>query len=340
VLKAQVSHFLSIASKENRQALRGFMFYEKWLSYIDGNVRLKDVVIPGAHNALSYGMGRLAKCQDHNLYEQYKHGVRFFCIRLFTDKNNVICASHGFAGGEPFEESIKDLSRIVKEAETEFLILDIRPYYNKKIGPFTIRFNVDQNALDSLIEQYLDPTQYALIDDNVPLLTMSQIRQSGKRYVIANDLMQIKASAMKGDSIENYRIESKFGSNFPCVLLWDKEIYGFLASQFVKAAPSLLEKKDIDALIWFQVQQTPNLNSEIGITSPGHLDTKLKRHFDTLIKKIRETPEYLKNANVICGDFMTRGIYKSREIIRLNLDKGKVANEFIEEFTRSLDTKD
>ena len=36
------------------------MIYTKWMSYIKDEVGLTSLVIPGAHNAGSYGMSRMA----------------------------------------------------------------------------------------------------------------------------------------------------------------------------------------------------------------------------------------------------------------------------------------
>lgn len=64
------------------------MIYTEWMSYIKDEIPLTQVVIPGAHNAGSYGMGKMAQCQRHGLRTQFEYGVRQFCLRLNTDRKS------------------------------------------------------------------------------------------------------------------------------------------------------------------------------------------------------------------------------------------------------------
>ena len=46
------------------------MFYENWMSYIKDDAKVTKIAIPGAHNAGTMGMSKLARCQNGTLCEQ------------------------------------------------------------------------------------------------------------------------------------------------------------------------------------------------------------------------------------------------------------------------------
>lgn len=89
------------------------MIYTNWMSYIKDDVKLTSLVIPGAHNAGSYGMSKMAECQKDNLFVQFEHGIRQFCLRLNTDRKGNIVLAHGITKGDLFENALKDIKKSV-----------------------------------------------------------------------------------------------------------------------------------------------------------------------------------------------------------------------------------
>ena len=117
---------------------------------------------------------------------------------------------------------------------------------------------------------------------------------------------------------------------------WEKQVNGAKAEKFANETLRFFDDYKTDGLYWFQTQQTPNLGTEIGVTTPKKLDDELVKYFDVMIEGIASTPRYLERANIIAGDFMTRSFDKSRSILRLNLLKGNVKPELEEEFEKGL----
>ena len=117
---------------------------------------------------------------------------------------------------------------------------------------------------------------------------------------------------------------------------WEKAVNGARAEKFANETLRFFDDYKTDGLYWFQTQQTPNLGTEIGVTTPARLDDDLVKHFDTIINGIASTPRYLERSNIIAGDFMTRDYSKSRAILRLNLLKGNVKPELEEEYEKGL----
>ncbi len=292
------------------------MTYKNWMSFIKDDVRLTKVVMPGAHNAGSYGMNPTACCQNGNLYEQAVCGVRHYCIRLNTDRKGRIILSHGIAKGASLESAFADFARALEECPTEFFILDMREYYPQTFGPVTLHSKADPKQVDKLVAKYLNPGEYAFCDYNdISKVTMGDIRKSGKRYMIVNYIGAYKYSR----DCEN-------------ILPWDKDIYGMDTEKFVLQIPSIFDRYKTDGLYWFQTQQTPNIGTEIGFKYPLTLDKRLRPLFPMITEAIEDNPFYLESANIISGDFMTDSQMKCSLVIRLNLPKHNVREDAADEF--------
>lgn len=296
------------------------MIYTNWMSYIKDDVKLTRLVIPGAHNAGSYGMSGMAECQRDNLFVQFEHGIRQFCLRLNTNRRGEIVLAHGITKGDLFENALKDIKRALDMYPEEFILLDVREYYPQKFGTITLTYKADKNKVDALLEKYIQPEKYAFCDfEHISEVTVGDIRKSGKRYILINDN-------------EDY----KFSRNCEQILPWEKAVNGARAKKFANETLRFFDDYKTDGLYWFQTQQTPNLGTEIGVTTPARLDDDLVKHFDTIINGIASTPRYLERSNIIAGDFMTRDYSKSRAILRLNLLKGNVKPELEEEYEKGL----
>ncbi len=293
------------------------------MEYIKDEIPLTDVVIPSAHNAGSYGMGKPACCQDGDFYKQFCYGVRHYCIRLDTDRRGVIRQAHGMFKGARFEDSLCDLQKALAENESEFFIFDIREYYPQPlIGNLSLYFRADADEVNRLLEKYIEPSRYAFTDfTDITKVTMGDLRKSGKRYILINN------TARYDNSVE-----------CPLFFPWDKDIYGMHAEKFVKNIPQYFEKSKTykKGLFWFQTQQTPNIGTEIGMKRPRKLDRDVRKYFYRIIDSIVENEEYLKNANIISGDFMTEDYMKVRSILLLNVLKGTVKEERASEYLQGL----
>ena len=296
------------------------MIYTKWMSCIKDEVKLTSLVIPGAHNAGSYGMRGIAECQSDNLFVQFEHGIRQFCLRLNTDRKGNIVLAHGITKGDLFENALKDIKKALDMYPSEIILLDVREYYPQKFGPITLTYKADKSKVDELLEKYISPSENAFCDfGHISEVTLGDIRKSGKRFILINDN-------------EDY----KYSRNCEQILPWEKQVNGAKAEKFANETLRFFDDYKTDGLYWFQTQQTPNLGTEIGVTSPKKLDDELVKYFDVMIDGIASTPRYLERANIIAGDFMTRSFDKSRSILRLNLLKGNVKDDCIEKYEKGL----
>lgn len=296
------------------------MIYSKWMSYIDDDVKINKLVIPGAHNAGSYGMNKMACCQDDDFYTQFKYGIRHFCIRLDTARDGTIVLAHGMTKGVSFESVLYQFRKMLQKNDSEFFIFDIREYYDQKFGPITLHYKADPKKVDELLKKYIDPEQYAFCDfDKIGDVTMGNIRKSGKRYILLNE-----------------KKDYAYSTDCPCILPWDKKIFGSLAPDFARGTLEVFDKHSTDGFYWFQTQQTPNPGTAVKLTTPRKLDMSLRPYFKGIIEQIAVDPERLEKVNIIAGDFMTYDYAKVRDILRLNLVKCFVKKGLEAEYEKGL----
>ena len=293
------------------------MFYSNWMSYIRDDAKITKIAMPGSHNAATMGMIKLAKCQNGSLYEQAMHGVRMFDLRFKATKNGELIVAHGLMNGMPAEQVFENLQRLF-EITNEFFVIGIRTYMNQGFGPIKLHYKSNNSETSRLIRKYLSPEKYALTDtETIGSLTMGDIRRSGKKYILINR-----------DK------EYDFTCDAPMPDPWSATVYGYKPEKFIKEIQKYLHEPMVEGFHWFQTQQTPNLNTENGWTKwPDDLDEPVRELFPQLISDIAADPYMLEKVNIIAGDFMSRDNFKANLILRLNLLKGVVKDELIEEYT-------
>lgn len=296
------------------------MIYDRWMEYISDDAPINKIAIPGAHNSGSYGMPAVSCCQDGDIYEQYMHGARHFCLRLDTRANGKICLSHGLTKGDDFEKALGQLSRILRHNSSEFLILDIREYYPQKIGPITLRYHADEEQVNRLLEEYIKPSEYALTDfDDISKVTMGDIRRSGKRFILL-------CHTLGGDAVEGDSVSYKYSADCECILPWEKNVFGSSPEEFAKGTIQIFDENSTDGFYWFQTQRTPNIGTEVGLTTPRKLNKSQNFLFSHIIDELAAKPERLEKVNIVGTDFITENYAKPYHILMLNEKKGYVTD--------------
>lgn len=299
------------------------MFYKEWMKYIKDEVKLTEVVMPGTHNSGSYGMIPFGCCQNGTFYDQFAHGVRHFSVRYCKDKKHGVVLSHGVIKGKPLSHGLESMRRMIEENGSEFFVFDMCDYFQERLGPVKLTYPSDAEKTAELINKYLDADNLCYADyEKVTEITFEKLRKSGKRYIILNDR----------DAYPWCR--GGYGFSSP----WNPVLHGKKPEIFSKEVFSHFGE-ETQGMFGFQTQQTPGTHAEVGLKNPKKLEEGLRPYYQNIIDTIKENETYLKKVNVISGDFMTDGYDKCREIIRLNLFKNTVKDEFREEFEAQLEKK-
>lgn len=296
------------------------MFYENWMSYLKDDAKITKIAMPGSHNSSTMGMPKLAKCQNGSLFEQYQYGVRFFDIRLKADRKGRLFVAHGVMKGMPAQLAFESLKMIFDKSD-EFFIIKMMTYMNQQIGPFRLSYKGNADETSKLIREYLSPEKYAITGcSDISNLTIGDIRKSGKKYIIINE-----------------NKEYDYSNDCPVLGPWDSTVYGYKPEKFAKEIMNYLRNLDTDGIFWFQTQQTPNLGTEMGWSKwPDDLDKLSRRYFPQIIREIADDPKLLEKVNVVAGDFMTADYMKANEILSLNLLKGIVKDEKVDEYKKAV----
>jgi hypothetical protein len=102
----------------------------RWMSqrrYQLGNLPLRELILPGSHDAGMYGTGgSVGQCQDKNLFQQLTYGQRWFDLRVIYTFSDIYI-HHGtdpaIAYGPKLSEVLDDIKRYLEEGFPELIIL-------------------------------------------------------------------------------------------------------------------------------------------------------------------------------------------------------------------------
>ena len=104
-----------------------------WMAMIPDNLRLRQLTMPGAHNAATSGVsGSASKCQSETIAQQLANGVRGFDLRPRYTSNSSITADnllicHGLTTTDVlFKDAVADLVAFVQENPTEVVFINMQ----------------------------------------------------------------------------------------------------------------------------------------------------------------------------------------------------------------------
>lgn len=91
-------------------------FLNGWMSYVSDSALLKDVVIPGSHDAGTVEMMWAARTQNRSIKLQMQCGVRYFDIRVQHKYGNMFIFHGPISKGnfEPIIDDVKEFCKIIR----------------------------------------------------------------------------------------------------------------------------------------------------------------------------------------------------------------------------------
>ena len=104
--------------------------YPNWMKYLNDEMELKDLTIPGTHNSCALKGIFFAVNQSWSLEQQLNAGIRFFDIRLRLFYNSLR-AYHGPIDQKMnFSEIIYIFSFFLKKHPSEFILMSVQKEYD------------------------------------------------------------------------------------------------------------------------------------------------------------------------------------------------------------------
>lgn len=287
-------------------------FLHSWMKYLDDDVKIIDVVIPGSHDAGSKGLVSNMDTQGTTIKEQLEAGVRYYDLRVKYNAQKRLAIYHGIQTGMLFETVLYEIAEFIENNPSEFLILDFQHfeiYPEDKLPELII-------DVEATLAEYLNPEANALKKDiDLSKLTMGDIRQKKARYAV----------------IWGRDEETTLAKNY----IFRREDY--LYSPYEKPE----HQGDWDKLVnYFPNYYAVNDNSRFFVLQSQPTSGDLSLFNSTYLKDMNDyvdsialDNELLTRTNIIMRDFIVQEPETVRAILRLNLNKGVIKKRYIEHFT-------
>lgn len=188
---------------------------KRWMSVLDDSLTLKDICIPGSHDAGMYETSQkyapgLGLTHSMNFKQQLEFGIRYFDLRPQFWSTNTgddrYYAYHGLATGPKIKNILNDIESFFdsQDGKSESVIIGISSYKD---------FNetVKREFLE-LIVKYLGSYIFKLpTNRNISSLKLSEVR--GK-IIILQDLGSTEYKTLTtNNNLGNYFSESTFNAN-------------------------------------------------------------------------------------------------------------------------------
>lgn len=128
---------------------------KKWMAGIPDERKVKDLSIPGAHDAATYKMNELltfaGQTQSLTIEQQWDKGCRVFDLRPRYESGKVKLFHEFLDCGVTADDALKMIVKKIKENETEGAIIIVRPESNQ-IGDL----NLFKRSIVAILDAYAD----------------------------------------------------------------------------------------------------------------------------------------------------------------------------------------
>ena len=151
---------------------------KSWMNYIKDDTIINEMIIPGSHNACSYGMVYLGECQKFDMSKQLNLGCRYFDIRI-ENNDGKYTFFHDIIKGKEAEPIFPVIKKFLADNPSEFLVLDFQKFKDgsdQKVVEF-----INTYLIDIAISNTTDKSDLEFVDG----LTLGSVR--GKCIIIFGD---------------------------------------------------------------------------------------------------------------------------------------------------------
>lgn len=281
-----------------------------WMAELPDDTLLKEVAIPGSHDAGTYTVLWPGRTQSYSIGTQLSFGARYFDIRVNkTDKDYVIY--HEIFNGVTFEEVLGDIKTFITAHPSEILILDFQHFRGGSQDHVYERLTEELEKNDLVLHNYTNQSDL----DFISSLTVGEAR--GKCIVFYGEtdedfsdwvfLRNNDTCTMDNMCMDSYYLGDYHKNGYKTLVEKAHPVYfDLLATK---------QKEGKDGLFVLQSQLTDGAL----IFGPWSIERGMEKQMNEYINKLPDSP-YFKGVNIIMRDFLTPE--KCKDIINLNISKG------------------
>ena len=244
-----------------------------WMQYIDDEVYLSQITIPGTHDSASSNvmLGYVMRCQDNDIITQLEDGYRYLDLRVAIDdikSDGKLKLVHNFANCHKdgnlfsdylyFDDVTKDLYTFLQQHPTETVIVNI------KIEDDNHSVSDVQKLLQKELKSNKD---YWYTQDEIPTLA-----EARGRAVLMTRFEDEMGTGITGLNMSWAGQDNRIPSDIPYELyvydncrLWVQDRYKYSVEDKYNAVVDGLENCEADENTWFF-----NFTSTSGDGKIGH----------------------------------------------------------------------
>ena len=161
-----------------------------WMSYLDDNITLDKLSIPGTHDTGTMGVSAVvkgfARTQNFGIYRQLEDGIRFLDIRLKNNKDSLVVVHGVVSCNLSFEDVLNDCSKFLINNPKETVIMLV---------------NNEGSNIESNFSQYLKMDAYRdlfYLDTTLPNLGLLRGKVVLFRRFEASESLHMGVNLSKG----------------------------------------------------------------------------------------------------------------------------------------------
>lgn len=303
-------------------------FYSNWMSYMQEETSLIDLVIPGSHDSGSVGVSFFYETQQSSFADQLKGGVRYFDARVTYDGDTLKyihgSSDGGGAKGLEFETSLQEMVKFTEENPSEVIILDFQHTWEK----------AKLDVLEMLekyipIDKMASNTEFDGLND----IKLGDMQKANKNFVVVWRSADLSNDTISGKSYIFSRdkyLYSPYNGNI------HKKNYEDLIAHYPNYFSDAAKEQNSKKLFVLQGVRTGGGVGGLNILS---LEKAFRSPMNKYIRSIKDNTEQLNRVNVIMRDFIVDEIKDTEKcveninsILILNKYKGLVKADLLEKF--------
>ena len=294
-------------------------FLSEWMSYIKDDVKIKNVVIPGSHDAATKDMNWMAETQNRTIGEQLACGSRYLDLRVWK-KGDDYYIFHGPIKGSKFLPIVEEIKAFLDAHPSEFLVLDMQKFKGDSQNDV---INILSSKLgDKIVKNTTSSADMAFVDN----LTVADVR--GKCLVFWGD----PETVANGDYL--FLRDHNDGRREDAVLrsFYSRKYNTLASASYIKKGlPTYLAMHKEKPLGLFVLQG--QLTDPIFVIGPKALEAL---HNENMSEYIKNFDTENNQVNIIMRDYI--GPKKCAEILFLNTKydnvKDALETDFVKETSR------